>query len=173
MGILLVVAAALIKLFDLEEGTDLSTTQRTAGYFVIILICLFMASFVLSFGYIYITVVHCMIINKEQIKFEHIERVRGLLSVRYILCKSEVGHYYNNLWNIMNFCCIIGIGAALGQLGWWSGTVFMGEVGPVLLSSPLQTSGTFYLFAGMCFLAFLHALLLIPETKVINNGLLS
>ena len=67
----------------------------------------------------------------------------------------------------MNFCCIVGIGAALGQLGWWSGTVFMGEVGPVLLSSPLQTSGTFYLFAGMCFLAFLHALLLIPETKVI------
>lgn len=103
MGILLVVAAALIQLFDLEEGTNLSTTQRIAGYFVIILICLFMASFVLSFGYIYITAIHCMIINKEQIKFEHIERVRGLLSVRYILCKSEVGHYYDNLWNIMNF----------------------------------------------------------------------
>lgn len=44
----------------------------------------------------------------------------------------------------------------------------MGEIGPVLLSSPLRTSGTFYLFAGMCFLAFLHALLLIPETKVIK-----
>ena len=73
----------------------------------------------------------------------------------------------------MNFCCIVGIGAALGQLGWWSGTVFMGEVGPVLLSSPLQTSGTFDLFTGMCFLAFLHALLLIPETKVINDSLLS
>lgn len=64
------------------------------------------------------------------------------------------------------FLTAIGIGAALGQLGWWSGTVFMGEVGPVLLSSPLRTSGTFYIFAGMCFLAFLHALLLIPETKV-------
>ena len=66
----------------------------------------------------------------------------------------------------------VGIGAALGQLGWWSGTVFMGEIGPVLLSSPLQTSGTFYLFAGMCFLAFLHALLLVPETKVINCRLI-
>ena len=87
--------------------------------------------------------------------------------MRYTLCKSEVGHYYDDLWTILNFCYITGIGAALGQLGWWSGTVFMGEVGPVLLSSPLQTSGTFYLFAGMCFLAFLHALLLIPETKVI------
>lgn len=63
----------------------------------------------------------------------------------------------------------VGIGAALGQLGWWSGTVFMGEIGPILLSSQLRTSGTFYLFAGMCFLAFLHALLLIPETKVIKS----
>ena len=52
MGMLLAVAAALIQLFDLEEGTDLSTAQRIAGYFVIVLICLFMASFVLSFGYI-------------------------------------------------------------------------------------------------------------------------
>ena len=50
MGILLAMAAALIQLFDLEEGTNLSTAQRTAGYFVIILICLFMALFVLSFG---------------------------------------------------------------------------------------------------------------------------
>ena len=50
MGILLAMAAALIQLFDLEEGTNLSTAQRTVGYFVIILICLFMASFVLSFG---------------------------------------------------------------------------------------------------------------------------
>ena len=50
MGILLVMAAALIQLFDLDEGTDLSTAQRTAGYFVIVLICLYMATFVLSFG---------------------------------------------------------------------------------------------------------------------------
>lgn len=50
MGILLAMAAALIQLFDLEEGINLSTAQKIAGYFVIILICLFMASFVLSFG---------------------------------------------------------------------------------------------------------------------------
>ena len=60
----------------------------------------------------------------------------------------------------------IGIGAALGQLGWWSGIVLMGEVGPLLFSSPLKTSGTFYLFGVICFLASLHSLLLIPETKV-------
>ena len=66
MGMLLAVAAALIQLFDLEEGPDLSTAQRTAGYFVIVLICLFMASFVLSFGYIYIIAVHYNMIIKEQ-----------------------------------------------------------------------------------------------------------
>ena len=52
MGVLLATAAALIQLFDLEEGTNLSTAQRTAGYFVIVLICLFMATFGLSFGYV-------------------------------------------------------------------------------------------------------------------------
>ena len=68
---------------------------------------------------------------------------------------------------IMYMC--VGVGAALGQLGWWSGTFLMGEIGPILLSSPLRTSGTFYLFSGMCLLAFLHVLLLIPETKVSEN----
>ena len=66
-------------------------------------------------------------------------------------------------------CLCLGIGAALGQLGWWSGTFFMGEVGPVLFSSPLKTSGTFYFFAGMYSLAILHILLLLPETKVCTN----
>ena len=42
----------------------------------------------------------------------------------------------------------------------------MGEVGPILLSSPLKTAGTFYLLSGMCLVAFLHVLLLLPETKV-------
>ncbi len=88
MGILLSVAAALIQLFDLEEGTNLSTAQRTAGYFVIILICLFMSSFVLSFGYVYLAALPCMI---NYIINEHTELVRGLLSVRYTLYKSEVG----------------------------------------------------------------------------------
>ena len=60
-----------------------------------------------------------------------------------------------------------GMGIALGLLGWWGGTFLMGQVGPVLLSSPLKTDGTFYLLSGMCLLAFLHVLLLLPETKVI------
>ncbi len=60
----------------------------------------------------------------------------------------------------------IGIGAALSQLGWWGGTVLMGQVGPILLSSSLRTPGTFYLFAGTFVLVFLHVLLLLPETKV-------
>ena len=42
----------------------------------------------------------------------------------------------------------------------------MAEVGPVLLSSPLRTFGTFYLLTVMCLLAFLHVLFLLPETKV-------
>ena len=44
--------------------------------------------------------------------------------------------------------------------------MLMGEVGPILLSSPLRTPGTFYLFAGTFVLVFLHVLLLLPETKV-------
>ena len=66
------------------------------------------------------------------------------------------------------FVCT-GVGAALSQLGWWGGTMLMGEVGPILLSSPLRTPGTFYLFAGTFVLVFLHVLLLLPETKVSSN----
>ena len=60
----------------------------------------------------------------------------------------------------------LGISAALSQIGFWGGVLLLGEVGPVFLSSPLKTSGTFYLLGGMCFLASLYVLLLIPETKV-------
>ena len=63
----------------------------------------------------------------------------------------------------------VGIGVALSQLGWWGGTFLMGEVGPVLFSSPLKIPGTFYLFAVLYILAFLHVLLLLPETKVCVN----
>ena len=49
----------------------------------------------------------------------------------------------------------------------------MGEIGPVLISSPLKTSGTFYLLSGMCLVAFLHVLLLLPETKVPTSSLKS
>ena len=50
LGILLVVAGILIQLFDLEESTDLSGTQKIAGYFVIILICLQMSLYVVSYA---------------------------------------------------------------------------------------------------------------------------
>ena len=61
---------------------------------------------------------------------------------------------------------IIGISAALSQIGWWGGIILLGEIGPVLISSPLKTSGTLYFLSGMCLVAFLHVLFFIPETKV-------
>ena len=69
-------------------------------------------------------------------------------------------YYYSNIYTPIS-----GLSAALSQLGWWGGIFLLGEVGPVLLSSPLKTSGTFYFLSGMCLLAFLHVLVLIPETK--------
>ena len=42
----------------------------------------------------------------------------------------------------------------------------MSEIGPILLSSPLRTYGTFYLLGGMCVLSYLYILFLVPETKV-------
>ena len=61
---------------------------------------------------------------------------------------------------------IIGISAALSQLGWWGAIFLLGEIGPILISSPLKSSGTLYFLSGMCLIAFLHVLFLIPETKV-------
>ena len=61
---------------------------------------------------------------------------------------------------------LVGVGAALGQVGWWGGTFLMSEIGPVLLSSPLRTYGTFYLLTGICALSYLYVLFLVPETKV-------
>ena len=42
----------------------------------------------------------------------------------------------------------------------------MSEIGPVLLSSPLRTYGTFYLLSGICVLSYIYVLFLVPETKV-------
>lgn len=61
---------------------------------------------------------------------------------------------------------LVGVGTALGQVGWWGGTFLMSEIGPVLLSSPLRTYGTFYLLTGICALSYLYVLFLVPETKV-------
>ena len=81
----------------------------------------------------------------------------GVGCICYTICARDT---------VLHTCIYVGIGAALSQLGWWSGTFLMGEIGPVLLSSPLKTPGTFYLFAGMYSLAALHVLLFLPETKV-------
>lgn len=48
VGILLVGAGALIQFFNLEGGEDLTTAQRIASYFVIILVCLLMSAYVVS-----------------------------------------------------------------------------------------------------------------------------
>ena len=50
IGTLLVVAGVLIQLFDLEESTDLSEAQKIAGYFVIIVVCLQMSIYGVSFA---------------------------------------------------------------------------------------------------------------------------
>ena len=89
--------------------------------------------------------------------------------MRYTLCVLEVSstRLYHTMYMRGDIAYMyIGIGAALSQLGWWSGTFLMGEIGPILLSSSLKTLGTFYLFAGMYSLAALHVLFFLPETKV-------
>ena len=50
VGILLITTGALIQFFNLEEGEDLNATQRVAGYFVIVLVCLLMGVYVISFA---------------------------------------------------------------------------------------------------------------------------
>ena len=49
VGVLMVAAGALIQFFDLErEGETLSLTQKVAGYFVIVLVCLLMSVYVFA-----------------------------------------------------------------------------------------------------------------------------
>ena len=50
IGTLLVVAGILIQLFDLEESTDLNGAQKVAGYFVIVVVCLQMSIYGVSFA---------------------------------------------------------------------------------------------------------------------------
>ena len=50
IGTMLVATGALIQLFDLEEGADLSKTQEIAGYFVIVFVCLQMSVYALSYA---------------------------------------------------------------------------------------------------------------------------
>ena len=46
----------------------------------------------------------------------------------------------------------------------------MAQLTPILLASPLQTHGTFYVLAGVNLAGFLFALLTLPETKVVDFG---
>ena len=68
-------------------------------------------------------------------------------------------------WHSLDNVCI-GISVAIVSAGWWSGNIVSGEISPFLLSSPLGTSGTLFLHAGLCGLVFVYILFLIPETKV-------
>lgn len=71
---------------------------------------------------------------------------------------------YDIHYVMFNVC--IGISVAVVSAGWWSGNIVSGEIAPFLLSSPLGTSGTLFLHAGLCGLVFVYILFLIPETKV-------
>lgn len=55
---------------------------------------------------------------------------------------------------------------AICNVGFWIGVVMISQIGPVLVSSPLNISGTFLFLSGVAFILFLSVLLLVPETKV-------
>ena len=63
-------------------------------------------------------------------------------------------------------CATTGVMFSLANLSWWFGNILFAQLTPVLLASPLQTHGTFYLFATAQIVAFFYVLFLIPETKV-------
>lgn len=46
------------------------------------------------------------------------------------------------------------------------GNIIVAQVTPIMLASPLQTFGTFYLLVGIHIAALLFILLTLPETKV-------
>ena len=55
---------------------------------------------------------------------------------------------------------------SLSSVAWWMGTLLVSLLTPILLSSPLQIHGTFYLLGAVHVIIFLYVLLLLPETKV-------
>ena len=48
----------------------------------------------------------------------------------------------------------------------WMGNIIVAQVTPIMLASPLQTFGTFYVLVGVHIAALLFVLLTLPETKV-------
>lgn len=48
----------------------------------------------------------------------------------------------------------------------WLANIAIAQVTPIMLASPLQTFGTFYLLVGVHVAAMLFVLFTLPETKV-------
>ncbi len=61
---------------------------------------------------------------------------------------------------------LIGLSCSLTNAVYWSAAVVATQTTPLLLSSDLQTHGTFYVLAGLNALAFIFVLTTVPETKV-------
>lgn len=59
---------------------------------------------------------------------------------------------------------------SISNAGFWIGIVTAGQIGPILVTTPLQISGTFLVFSAIALLLFLHVLFLVPETKVGGRG---
>ena len=70
--------------------------------------------------------------------------------------------------HLASYCIIFfpGFMVSVTNTGVWLGLAIMNQLGPVLASSPLKISGTFFLFASFTLVLFLIVLLLLPETKV-------
>ncbi len=61
---------------------------------------------------------------------------------------------------------LVGLSLSLTNAAYWSADVVATQTTPLLLSSALQTHGTFYILAGLNALAFIFVLTTVPETKV-------
>ena len=58
------------------------------------------------------------------------------------------------------------MGVSITTAANWTGNFLVAMLTPVLLASPLQIHGTFYVLSGALFAALLFVLLTLPETKV-------
>ena len=67
-------------------------------------------------------------------------------------------------------CCAIlaGFAVSLSTLSFWVSNLIVAQLTPIMLASPLQTFGTFYILAGVNIAGFFFTLLVLPETKVIQ-----
>ena len=62
--------------------------------------------------------------------------------------------------------CSAGFMIAICNTGSWIGLIVTNQLGPILINSSLQVSGTLLLFSAVIFFLFLVVLFLMPETKV-------